>query len=213
MFPLILQAHKLFIVTHHTTITPFLVSLNERESRGGQTVCLSVHIFVKEFVSPTRFVSRFVSRSSMRASESLLHGGPFSQTLLQYLSTHNPSESRFSTRSTTLTTYQNDRLLLIWYAISQTLDSNLPNHFHMFNTYIPTHVLPHQPSHVLTIFNCKRDHVIEVIVGSCFILNDVPASKIQVNEVFNACWPAHISPTKTPTRFNQVWFGSSFKET
>ena len=153
-------------------------------------------------VNPLASPTTFVFRTLMQAGDSKLQAGSRSRTFSQFSSAHNLSESCFTTRSPTLTAYQNDRLQSLWYSISQTLDSNLPNHFHMFNTYSQ-----------LTILNCKCDHVIEVIAVPCFISNDVPASKIQVNEVFNACWPAHISPTKTPTRFNQVWFGSSFKET
>ena len=59
MFPLILQAHKLFIVTHHTITTPSLVSLNERESQGEQTVCLSVLLnSLARFARYARFTSR-----------------------------------------------------------------------------------------------------------------------------------------------------------
>ena len=164
-------------------------------------------------VNPLASPTTFVFRTLMQAGDSKLQAGSRSRTFSQFSSAHNLSESCFTTRSTTLTAYQNDCLQSLWYSISQTLDSNLPNHFHMFNTYILAHVLPHQPSHVLTILNCKRDHVIEVIAVPCCILTDVPASKIQVNEVFNACWQARIIPSKTLTRFNQVLVGSSFKET
>ena len=89
MFPLILQAHKLCIVTHHTLTTPFLVSLNERESRGGQTVCLSVLFYsLARFARFTRFV-RFAITTSPCASRP---SGP----LTLFTSAHNPLRMNLS---------------------------------------------------------------------------------------------------------------------
>lgn len=224
MFPLILQAHKFLIVTHNIIITLFLVPLNERESRGGQTVLLSVPFFVSEIISP----AGFVSRPLLPAGRSFLPAGLWSRSFLFISNLHNLFAgvgSRFPTPFPTYTAYQNDPLQSFWYATLQNLSSPLLDNAAIINTYNLAHVLAHQPPHVQTnlrVVSCsthsKCNHVVSSISSPGSILEDVLVLKIhlhyQCNEVFNACWQAHISPVKEEvTRFNQDRVESSFKET
>ena len=205
MFPLILQAHMFPIVIHNTTITLFLVPLNERESRGGQTVLLSVRIFVSsvrifvsdvtpsdgfvsEAASLAGFVSGVVTRTSPPAGRSLLHARPWSRSSSLISCIHNPLasfESCFLTRFPTRTAYQNDLLQSLRYATPENPSLNLIDVSTMIITYNLTHVLPHQPSHVLIILtvvlystDSKCNHVVTIIASPDSILEDVPAPKI-----------------------------------
>ena len=196
MFPLILQAHEFLIVIHNTIITLFLVSLNERESRGGQTVLLSVRIFVSsvppdgfvsEVASLAGVVSRFVSRTWLPAGRSLLHARPWSRSSSIISCSHNPFasfESCFLTSFPTRTAYQNDLLQSLRYATPEKLNLNPIDHVTMIITYNLTHVSPHQPSHVLIILpvvsystDSKCDHVVTIIASPDSFLEDVPVSK------------------------------------
>ena len=188
MFPLILQAHKFHIVNHHTIITPFLVPLNERESRGrgGQTVCfvcLTARIFVNGVASLTGVESRFPTQIRTRT---VYRKTPVEKLQLsRYPSPQNPRSNDF----------------------------NLP----MTITYTLTHQQPHVTTnllHVVCLKDAKYDHVTEAVGGLLSILGDVQLSKIHYHYQCNEVFYVHIWLVKNELpRFNQVLDGSSCKAT
>ena len=189
-FPLILQAHKCSIVNHHTIITPFLVPLNERESRGGQTVRLTVRFFVNEVTSLTRFESRFSTQ--FRTRTEYRKTLPQKLQLFQYPS---PQNLNFNGVDSTMTkTY---------------ISTHRPTHV----TTISLHVvcLKHAS-------DAKYYNVIEALARFLSTLGDVHASKIhhhyQCDEVFYVRWQAHIWLVKLNFQDSiQVWLNGSFKVT
>jgi hypothetical protein len=180
VFPLILQAHEFLIVIFHIIITPFLVPLNERESRGGQTNrCLTaVQLTVNSNCCQTAVQIAVIGVASPAGVE-----------------------SRFGTQFCTRTVYQKtppQKLQLCRYAIplnSSPCNSN--------PTMVITYILPHTSSHVPTYLQhvtgvkaAKHVHVVAPTAGLNLSLGDVPAPKIhqhyQCDEVFNVLQQVHI---------------------
>ena len=192
MFPLILQAHMFHIVNHHTITTPFLVTLNERESRGRgeQTVrfvCftnyLTARFFVKNLTSLTSFHSCLATLFSTRTE---YRETPVQKLqLFRYPSPQNPSSNDFEPTMA------------------------LP----------PTPL--HQPSHVSTnltiavVYRVMRSTMCTKKLWDRYsILGDVQATKIHhhypCNEVFNAhILPAQNELTRVNLRLTLTFTGSS----
>ena len=190
--PPILQAHMFHVIHHHIIITNlFLVTLNKRESRGGQTDRCPTAVFrattVNDICSLVGVESRFATQIRTRTA--------YRKTLLQ-------------------------KLQLFRYATPQNLNPRRINHT-MANTYSTSHLprcVVTISLHVACNGAAKWFHVVELGARPQQLLEDVLATKIHQHCPCYECFYVRLHPHMCFAKVNlqdsiQVWLNGSFKAT